>query len=89
MSEQKEKKMATAPKRIDRSSRGLRDALFDELDALRAGKSNHQRATAVAKLASQVIDSAKMEIEYQKYILSKPNHNGALLTSPISLGKAA
>lgn len=47
-----------------RTSLGLRDALFDELDALRAGTSNPQKSQATAKLAVQIINSVKMEIDY-------------------------
>ncbi len=51
-------------KPIPRTSAGLRDALMDEWDALRQGESNPQRAQAIAKLACQVINSVKMEIEF-------------------------
>lgn len=44
---------------VIRSSLGLRNALFDELDALREGKSNPQRAIAVSKLAAQIIGAAR------------------------------
>jgi|TARA_R110000868_G_scaffold107595_1_gene294352 hypothetical protein len=47
-----------------RTSIGLRDALFDELDALRDGTSNPQKSQATAKLAVQIINSVKMEIDY-------------------------
>jgi len=47
-----------------RTSLGLRDALFDELDALRDGTSNPQKSQATAKLAVQIINSVKMEIDY-------------------------
>jgi len=45
-----------------RTSAGLRDALFDELDRVRAGTSNPTCANAVAKLASGVIESVRMEL---------------------------
>lgn len=58
---------------IARTSSGLRDALFDEMDALRNGQSNPNRAIAVAKIACQVINSVKMEIEYQKHVAASPS----------------
>jgi hypothetical protein len=55
------------PKTIARTSAGLRDAIFDEIDALRNGKSNPTRANAVAKLATGVIDTVRMEMEVQRF----------------------
>lgn len=51
-----------------RTSAGLRDALFDELDGLRQGTSNPAKANAIAKLAGQLIDTVKMEIDVQKHL---------------------
>lgn len=46
-----EKMAATSP--TIRTSAGLRDALFDELDSLRNGTTNPAKANAVAKLADR------------------------------------
>ena len=71
-----------------RTSAGLRDALFDELDNLRNGTTNPAKANAVAKLADQVISTVKMELDVQKHITKyKPNGNApASLGAPVSLG---
>lgn len=82
-------KLRIKPKKVERTSQGLRDALFDELDALRAGESNPQRASALSKLAVQIINSATMEIEFQKYVHSSPGKGIKLLGSPVALGKSA
>lgn len=65
-------------KKIIRTSLGLRDALFDELDALREGKTNPNRANAMAKLAVQIINSVKIEIDHQRHVLSLGNASGTL-----------
>ena len=62
--------MTTTVKVIPRTSSGLRDAIFDEWDALRRGESNPQRAIAISKLACQVINSVKMEIEFHSHVQS-------------------
>lgn len=49
----------------DRTTAGLRDILFDEIDALRKPKGNPQRALAVSALAKQIISTAEMEIRFQ------------------------
>ena len=46
-----------------RTSAGLCDALFDEFDTLRNGKSDAHRASAVSKLAIQIINTKRLEIE--------------------------
>lgn len=52
---------------IERTSTGLRDALFDELDLLRSGEGNAQRAQAVAKLSAQIVSSVKMELDVARF----------------------
>jgi hypothetical protein len=41
--------------RVRRTSAGLRDAIFDEIDAIRAGESSSARANAISKLASGIV----------------------------------
>lgn len=72
-----------------RSTKGLRDALFDEMDSLREGKTTPHIASAMAKLAVQIINSVRLEIDYQKHVASTPGVEQALNISPILLGKAA
>lgn len=76
---------------INRSSKGLRDAMFDELDAIRNGRSNPNRLIAVSKIACQIINSVKMEIEYQKHVASSSqasNGDGFVQGSTLQLGGA-
>ena len=47
----------------ERTSAGLCEALFEEFDLLRNGKSDPHRASAVAKLAVQIINTKKLEID--------------------------
>lgn len=55
---------------IERTSAGLRCAIFDEIDAIRNGTSNPTRANAVAKLAMGVVETVRMEVEVQKHVRS-------------------
>lgn len=76
--------------RTVRTSAGLRDALFDELDALRAGSSNPAKANAVAKLSDQVIATVKMELDVQKHIAKyKPAGLTPQLGAPVELSQPA
>jgi len=49
-------------KPVSRTARGLVMALFDEINGLRAGTTTIQRAQTVHKLATQIIESAKLEV---------------------------
>lgn len=73
---------------VQRTSAGLRNALFDELDALRDGTGNPNRANAVAKLADQVIGTVKMELEVHRHLARNtplPQDNPPTIGAPITL----
>jgi hypothetical protein len=81
------KEAVVAP--VRRDTVGLRDALFDELDALRQGQSNSGRANATAKICQTVIESVRMELEVRKFMQISPKNSGEpqpSLGSPIDLG---
>ena len=86
-------KPSNVPTPITRSSAGLRDAIFDEIDAIRDGTGNPTRANAVAKLAATVVETVRMELEVQKYANTAASKaktaehiNG--LPQPLALGAA-
>lgn len=47
----------------DRSTSGLCDMLFDELDLLRNNESDAKRANTIAKMASTIVSTKKLELE--------------------------
>lgn len=51
---------------VNRTSAGLRNALFDEIDALRRGEGDPQRALAVAQLAKGILQTAKLEYQFKQ-----------------------
>ena len=75
--------------KIERTSQGLRNAIFDEIDAIRNGTSNPTRANAVAKLATGIVETVRMELEVYRHLKSNPNDTlGAVAAgSPILLGE--
>lgn len=74
---------------INRTSSGLRDALFDEWDNLRSGKSNPKQAMAVAHLAKQIVNSVKIEIDFAAHVRSAKDGEASALTAPLRLGAHA
>lgn len=79
---------------VNRTSAGLRDAIFDEIDAIRNGASNPTRANAVAKLATGIVETVRMELEVQRHLTratptsAEPEDHAAkaVLGSPLALG---
>lgn len=78
---------------VNRSSAGLRDAIFDEIDAIRNGSSNPTRANAVAKLAGSIVETVRMELDVQRYAHQTAGQATAIdsvssLPRPLALGAA-
>lgn len=64
-----------------RTTQGLRDALFDELDELRGPEPNPEKSMAVANIAKQIINTAKVELDFHRMIAQQAE-NG----TPVTLG---
>lgn len=73
--------MTTKTKPAQRTTAGLRDLLFDEIDAMRGKDGDPTRAMAVANLSKQIINTAKVELDFHRTI-SALAEKGA----PVSLG---
>ncbi len=72
-----------------RTSEGLCEALFQEFDLLRAGKSDNHRAAAVAKLAVQIINTKRLEIDAAMFYKSGLRFEPlALASEGIKIGTA-
>lgn len=79
MKKRSSKTAAKAVAKIERSFTGLRDALFDELDALRAGTAKPDRANAVSRLASEVSRSVSVQIDVIRLSGGKVRSSATLL----------
>lgn len=51
----------------ERTTSGIRNVLFEELDALRRGESTPSKANAIAKTCGQIVGTVKLELDYMKY----------------------
>ncbi len=81
--------------KVERTSEGLRRILFDEIDALRAGKSSSTRANALSTLAGSVFESVRLELEVHKLQARGVKHVGELsadgsltLNKPLALASS-
>lgn len=66
------KKEIKETKKVERTSAGLREALFDELDGLRSGETNATQANATAKIAGTIVDTVNMEMAALKLMQRTP-----------------
>jgi len=72
---------------IVRTTEGLRDHLFEELERLRDGKSTPQNAKAVVSLAQQNYQLARLELDAARFstIQRRSNGNDVLTLASIEL----
>lgn len=61
-------KRKSAGVKIERTSAGLRNALFDELDALRENRTTPTRANAVAKMCGEIVNTVQLELNVAKFV---------------------
>lgn len=78
--------MAAKAKATSRTTHGLRDVLFDEIDALRTPDADPRRALAVAKLAQQIIGTAKVELEFHRTMQELANQGANVSLGTLALG---
>jgi hypothetical protein len=74
-------KMPTKTK-TNRTTQGLRDILFDEIEELRSGDGDPSKSLAVANLAKQIINTAKVELDFVRVIQAQEATG-----TPVKLGQ--
>jgi hypothetical protein len=76
-------------KKTKRTSSALRDVLFDEIEELRNGEGDPSKAMAVANLAKQIINVAKIELDYHRMALQHSDAGAQLKLGTMNLGSDA
>lgn len=61
---------------MSRTSKGLIDTLFDELDQLKAGKSTPQNARAKASIANTICQVTRLEMDYARFVTDSRSIEG-------------
>lgn len=52
---------------IKRSTRGLTELMFSEMDLIRAGNSNSTRANAMGRMGTVIIETIRLEMEIERH----------------------
>jgi hypothetical protein len=71
--------------KIERTSRGLADVMFEELEKLRDGDSTPQHARAAASLANTICSMSRLEMDFARFAADPRLEDGAL--KAISMGQ--
>ena len=53
---------------VARNSRGLTNAMFDELDALKRGESTPQMASAKSRIANTICQVTRLEMDFARFV---------------------
>ena len=75
--------------RIERTSAGLREALFDAIEKVRDGDMLPEDAKAISGLAAQVCNSVQLEIQVAKLRTEYPSDTKLVLPGTLQLGAPA
>jgi hypothetical protein len=75
-----------AKKGPTRTTQGLRDILFDEIDELRTGAGDPTKSLAVANLAKQIINTAKVELDFHRVIQMAASEGKPVQMGSLELG---
>ena len=57
-------------KSVDKTSRGLAAAMFEELELLRKGESTPQQARAKASIANTICTISRLEMDFARFVSS-------------------
>jgi len=55
-------------KEIEKTSRGLAKAMFEELELLRSGASTPQQARAKSSIANTICTISRLEMDYARFV---------------------
>lgn len=72
--------------KVDRTSAGLRDALFDAMEQLQNGEIEANEAKAMASLAREICNTVQLELNVQRARMEFPSDAKVLVPAPLPLG---
>jgi hypothetical protein len=71
---------------VTRTSQGLRDILFDEIEELKTGKGDTQKSMAIANLAKQIVNTAKVELDFHRQMAAQDAAGTPVKMGTLELG---
>jgi len=74
---------------IERTSKGLSNTLFDELEKLRSGESTPQQSRSVAALANTICAVSRLEMDYARFVSIERGSSPELGLGSLPMGNKA
>ncbi len=74
---------------MERTTAGLRDVLFDEIDRMRAGTTNATNANAISRLAAEVNNTLQLEVQMNKFLMDMKGKQIEALAMPAPIALSA
>jgi len=74
---------------VSRTTKGLRDILFDEIEELRAGNGDPVKANAVAHLAKQILNTARVEMDFLRTLDAAKEAGKPMELGDLELGSSS
>jgi len=71
---------------MKRTSEGLRDVLFEEIEQLQGPNGDPRRALAVANVARQIVNTVRVELDYAKQLTDLQARGGDVKLGTLALG---
>lgn len=66
-------------KPVLRTSKGLQDTLFDEIDNLRNHRTTPQSARTLSSLAGTIIQTGRLEMEFARFVTDRVGGNSSAM----------
>ena len=60
---------------VEKTSRGLAQAMFEELEMLRSGESTPQQARAKASIANTICTISRLEMDFARFVSANRSEN--------------
>ena len=74
---------------VTRTSQGLRDIMFDEIEELKSGEGDPKKSMAIANLAKQIVNTAKVELDFHRQMAAQAEAGSPVKMGTLQLGSAA
>lgn len=74
---------------IERTSKGLSDTLFNELEKLKSGESTPQQSRSVAALANTICAVSRLEMDYARFVSSERSETVSIGLGSLPMGTKA
>jgi len=71
---------------IERSSKGLANSMFEELDKLRSGETTAQQARSAAAIANTICTISRLEMDFARFVSASRTDNPESLNA-LPMGK--